>query len=438
MKTKRSNSATPSPLKLMRPQTGLRIRTKELEEMFLETASSRTKTSSNRDSPKPNLKRGQSALLHRKKGQYTSTIGHRIQTEGSHNPKEIGLGNKTPLPLSVYHFKQFLPQSGMSPRLPIGVFSGKPSTPLANSKIPLRTDNGFADPFLSEIGLLETILNAKDIQASNTAQGLSTTSKKNRTEGLPLNMNRRFTVDSLKKPFEVSSSLLKSPQCRKLTTTSSKKDGISLAFPRKIGRRAVTSTRTECDDETTPRRKIMTGQDDDSLSLINGIDEGDNNPEEIGYKRDENLRKQPERPVSQAMFRMKEFKNVRNIILNKKKKEHTKDESPVKGQLFHSNSSFGCAYSPQRTLSLKQQDQTTTTKDALRLLSEHKLVDVNKERLVKDIMERNGNCNASSPKSHTEKLEKMYYPESPHVNMLNVNKINFYMSNKFSDSLWLC
>ena len=93
------------------------------------------------------------------------------------------------------------------------------------------------------------------------------------------------------------------------------------------------------------------------MGLLNEFRD-ENMQQESASRREEGIKRQVERPVSQAMFRMKEFKRAKNIMLERKKRSEAKDDNLSKAIFLTSDTSPDKVSSSQLPTGLKLLDES--------------------------------------------------------------------------------
>ena len=365
---------------LASPQIGLRLRTKELEGLLTEQVESRSPVTTQRHLVSKDLKRGFSALPLKKRGQSMKMKRSDTHAKESSSSKDISLGAKTPLPLSVYHFKDFLPSGSNknSPRMAVGPYSKKSAIPLTTQQSLGKFDASSPDPFLNEVGIIENIYNKKEPITPNSVL------HKRYSEDGSIFLIKRFTLSNIDKPLEISSCLLKSgsgSQSIKGSIIGARNNSLGVVSPRTFARRLVSPAECFNECKNTPRPNTLNDQEA-AMNVLNEIGD-ENTQQEPSSRRDEGVKRQIERPVSQAMFRMKEFKRAKNIMLERKKRSESHNDNLSKAVFLTSDISPDKVSSSQLPMGLKLLEESPVKENG-KSTREKRLVKPNKDQLARN------------------------------------------------------
>ena len=217
-----------------------------------------------------------------------------LKLKDTENPPE-----KAPITMSIYQFKQFLPQKQEepSPRDSLG-FKKKAvgsSSHRENRNFQFN-DNQYQDT-ISKEGAIENISKPYDFALLKLIQNGAGGSKKS-------SMNDLSPSTDIEKFDDIVCDMVKStgPDCFK--GSSQRKANPDLVSPRTNARKIVSSSNTN-KITIQPKGSI---KEDNKRSLVEN-NEGDG---ELKRPRDQ--------PMSQTMFRMKEFRRVKDFLLKRNSK----------------------------------------------------------------------------------------------------------------------
>lgn len=260
--------------------------------------------------------RGVSCSSQADKLAYIDVKGPLLSIKGLNLTPLTTSAEKSSIPLSVYQFRNFLPLKTDNDNLCLPSESVRRKPKGSMSHRTLKEPEGPpVDPFLYEAEILENLLHTKERGYQTLhANGFGILHKESASE-LSTPTYQKFRFVYAEKTDEMPFQLAKSadPDSLKGYLLRTKSPPATLTSPRIRSRKFVHLHPKV--KQTVSGIKVKTNEEQLSSSLIHKTEEDE---PEFKASEPKEFKGIKDRPLSQAMYRMKEFRRVKDVILKRK------------------------------------------------------------------------------------------------------------------------